>query len=129
MLQDSYAFSGFSTNNLDETWRFYQDVLGLNVNEIAPMGLLELNFSSGAKVIIYPKDDHQAATFTVLNFPVSDLDKTVDELTAKGVVFERYPGFKQDEKGIARTENPEYGPDIAWFKDPGGNIIAVMAEV
>ena len=76
--------------------------------------------------MVYQKDNHQAATYTVLNFPVEDIDAAVYELTGKGVVFERYEGFSQDEKGIARSDSPEHGPDIAWFKDPAGNILSVL---
>jgi catechol 2,3-dioxygenase-like lactoylglutathione lyase family enzyme len=120
MLRDSHAFSGFSTNDIPAAKVFYGEVLGLDVTE--ENGMLTLHFAGGGSGIIYPKDDHQAATFTVLNFPVDDIDAVVDALTAAGVVFERYEGAGQDEKGIAR----EYPPPIAWFKDPAGNILSVI---
>ena len=104
------------------TKQFYAGTLGLNVTE--DNGILNLNFAGGGHTVIYPKEDHQPATFTVLNFPVDDIDKAVDELTNAGVEFERYEGFGQDERGIMR----EQGPPIAWFKDPAGNIISVIQE-
>lgn len=125
MFKDSPAFSGFSTNNLEETKKFYSETLGLDVEEMMEMSILQLNLAGGGKVMVYPKDTHQAATFTVLNFPVSDVDAAVDELASKGVAFEHYEGFEQDEKGIARDPR---GPAIAWFKDPAGNILAVLED-
>jgi predicted enzyme related to lactoylglutathione lyase len=123
MLKNSKAFSGFSVNDLQQARRFYSEVLGLNVKD-NPMGLIELHFSESNNIMIYPKPDHIPATFTVLNFPVQDIDKTVNELTQKGVVFEHYDGnIKTDEKGISRDDN---GPKIAWFKDPAGNILSVL---
>lgn len=126
MLKDSHAFSGYSANDIEAARHFYGEVLGLEVSDPFEMGMVELNFPGGGQVIIYPKDDHKPAAYTVLNFPVDDIDKAVDELTAKGVEFERYKGFEQDEKGIARSEDQSQGPDIAWFKDPAGNIISVL---
>ena len=120
MLRDSPAFSGFSSNDVDGCLRFYRDTLGLAASE--NNGMLELKLGGGGTVLVYPKDNHEPATFTVLNFPVSDVEAAVDELTAKGVSFERYDGFPQDEKGIMRG----HGPDIAWFKDPAGNIFSVL---
>lgn len=123
MLKNSKAFSGFSVNDLQQARRFYSEVLGLNVKD-NPMGILELHFSEDNYILIYPKPDHVPATFTVLNFPVHDIDKAVAELTQKGVVFEQYEGdIKTDEKGIARDDR---GPNIAWFKDPAGNILSVL---
>jgi catechol 2,3-dioxygenase-like lactoylglutathione lyase family enzyme len=121
MLKESKAFSGFSSNQIEASKRFYGETLGLDVTE--EMGGLGLHFAGGGEVFIYPKDNHEAATFTVLNFPVDDIEAAVDGLTAAGVTFERYEGFKQDEKGIARAEE---GPAIAWFKDPAGNILSVL---
>jgi len=89
------------------------------------MGMLDLKFAGGGHGIVYPKPDHQPATFTVLNFPVADVSATVDKLTAAGVVFERYPGMEQDERGIARDPD---GPTIAWFKDPAGNILSILSQ-
>ena len=126
MLNDSPAFSGFSTNDLKKAKDFYVNVLGVDVEELpAPMSMLRLNLSGGGQVIIYPKDDHVPATFTVLNFPVNNIDHAVDTLVSKGVVFELYEGMT-DEKGIARGISANRGPDIAWFKDPAGNILSVL---
>jgi catechol 2,3-dioxygenase-like lactoylglutathione lyase family enzyme len=124
MLKDSPAFSGYSTDDVDRAREFYAGTLGLETDD--SMGGLGLRFANGQRVFIYPKPNHEPATFTVLNFPVEDLDAAVDELTAKGVTFERYPGMDHDEKGIVRSPSPEMGPDIAWFKDPAGNIISVL---
>ena len=121
MLKDSHAFSGFSTNDIAAAKRFYGETLGLEVTE--DMGLLNLRFAGGGHGIVYPKPNHEPATFTVLNFPVADVEAEVDRLTAAGISFERYPGIDQDERGIARDPN---GPAIAWFKDPAGNILAVL---
>ena len=123
MLKGSPAFSGFSSNDIAAAKAFYADTLGLDVTE--DDGLLNLRFSGGGRGIIYPKPNHEPATFTVLNFVVDDIDATVDGLARKGVVFERYPGMHQDERGIERDER---GPAIAWFKDPAGNILAVLKE-
>ena len=123
MLKDSHAFSGYSTNDIPKAKAFYEGTLGLDVTE--ENGMPSLKFPSGQTVLIYPTGDaHQPATFTVLNFPVDDLEATVDTLIAAGVTFERYPGMaNQDERGIARDE---YGPPIAWFKDPAGNVLSVL---
>ena len=125
MLKDSHAFSGFSTDDIPRSKDFYERTLGLDVTE--ENGMLNLKFPNGQSVLIYPKGDaHQPATFTVLNFPVDDIDAAVDRLVAAGVAFERYDGdFKQDERGIARDTD---GPPIAWFKDPSGNILSVLEQ-
>ncbi|HET8736046.1 MAG TPA: VOC family protein [Pricia sp.] len=132
MLQKSKAFSSFSVSDTEKAREFYGETLGLDVSGVKGMedyGLLELHFPNGQTVLIYPKENHEPATFTVLNFPVDNIDKTVDELTEKGVKFEHYGGeIKTDEKGIARSDSPEKGPNVAWFKDPAGNILAVMEE-
>jgi catechol 2,3-dioxygenase-like lactoylglutathione lyase family enzyme len=127
MFKDSKAFSGFSVDNIDTAKKFYGETLGLPVEEQDGMGL-ELSLGSGAKVFVYPKPNHQPATFTILNFRVEDVDKAVDELAAKGVEFEHYDEgmMKTDEKGIARPESPDQGPTIAWFKDPAGNVLSVL---
>ncbi|WP_460544757.1 VOC family protein [Echinicola sediminis] len=123
MLASSKAFSSFSVNNLSTAKTFYSEKLGLKVTE-HPMGLLELHTSGNEPIIVYPKPDHQPAAFTVLNFYVPDLEKVVDGLIAKGIKFEQYSGeIQTDQKGISRSE---HGPDIAWFKDPAGNIISVI---
>ena len=125
MLTDSKAFSGFSADDLDRATTFYEDTPGLRVTAMPEMGgMLRLHLGGGAEVLVYPKADHTPATFTVLNFPVPDVEKAVDELAGRGVRFERYEGFDQDEKGIARGQ----GPDIAWFTDPAGNILSVLQQ-
>jgi catechol 2,3-dioxygenase-like lactoylglutathione lyase family enzyme len=121
MLNGTTAFSGFSSDDIPKAKAFYADTLGLDVSEAD--GMLTLKFPNGHTVLIYPKDDHQPATYTTLNLEVDDIDAAVDDLTAKGVTFERYyqvPG--QDERGIMRDQ----GPPIAWFKDPAGNILSLI---
>lgn len=120
MFRDSHAFSGFSTNDIGAARRFYAQTLGLEVTE--ENGMLTLHLADGGRVLIYPKDNHQPATYTVLNFPVSDIGAAVDALHAAGVELERYPGANQDERGINRDQ----GPAIAWFTDPAGNILSVL---
>ena len=123
MLTDSSAFSGFSCDDIAAAKEFYGGTLGLDVTE--ENGMLTLKFPGGHTVLIYPKDDHQPATYTVLNFRVTDINDAVDRAVAAGVTFERYgEGFGQDERGIAR----EVGPPIAWFKDPAGNILSLIEE-
>jgi predicted enzyme related to lactoylglutathione lyase len=122
MLRESPAFSGFSASDIDAERRFYADVLGVDVDE--EMGGLNLRLAGGHNVFIYPKENHEPATFTVLNFRVKDIDAAVDQLAARGVTFERYDGMDQDEKGIMRGN----GPDIAWFEDPAGNILSVIQQ-
>lgn len=123
MLKLSKAFSGFSVDDLQKAKKFYSEVLELNVVD-NPMGLLELHIEGINKIIVYPKPDHQPATFTILNFPVKEIENIVDELISRGIKFEQYEGnIKTDEKGICR--NPQ-GPAIAWFKDPAGNILSVI---
>lgn len=120
MFRDSHAFSGFSSDDISKTKAFYAQTLGLEVTE--ENGMLTLHLAGGGTVLIYPKDNHEPASFTVLNFPVADIDQAVDRLTKAGIQFERYEGTNQDELGIAR----EYGPPIAWFKDPAGNVLSVL---
>ena len=124
MFKDTQAFSGFSVNDQEAAKEFYGTVLGLEVNG-DQMGL-HLNISGGIPVFVYPKKDHMAASFTILNFPVANIDETVDALVSKGVVFEQYE--MTDEKGIARGLANNMGPDIAWFKDPAGNILSVLQQ-
>lgn len=124
MLRDSPAFSGFSTNDITRAKDFYANTLGLSVTEDPAFGL-NVRLGGGGTVYIYPKDSHAPATYTVLNFPVDNIDQAVDELTQRGVQFERYESFNQDERGIARDE---YGPPIAWFTDPAGNILAILEQ-
>jgi predicted enzyme related to lactoylglutathione lyase len=120
MFSKSHAYSGFSTNNLEKAKTFYADTLGLQVTE--QMGNLMLLLEGGGRVLIYPKDNHEAASFTVLNFPVDDIDAAVDGLNRAGIQLERYEGIDQDQKGVARSD----GSSIAWFKDPAGNILSVL---
>jgi predicted enzyme related to lactoylglutathione lyase len=126
MLNITKAFSSFSVDDLEKAMRFYGDVLGLNVTK-NEMGILELQIGD-SRLMIYPKPNHQPATFTVLNFPVDDVEKAVDHLAGKGVTFEQYnmPEIKTNEKGIAEGGG---GPRIAWFKDPAGNILSVLQQV
>ena len=125
MLHDSKAFSGFSVNDATTAKAFYADTLGLEVTE-ENGGMLTLHLGSGAEVLIYAKDSHQPATYTVLNFPVSDISATVDALIDKGVTFARYDGMEQDDKGIMHGLSVNMGPDIAWFTDPAGNVLSIM---
>ena len=125
MVQIKKAFSSFSADDLEKEKDFYKNKLGIPVTK-NDMGILEMNIS-GNQVIIYPKPNHEPANFTVLNFPVDNIEQAVDELTAKGVAFEKYdmPNIKTTEKGIADGGG---GPRIAWFKDPAGNILSVLQE-
>lgn len=124
MLKDSTAFSGYSVNDIAKAREFYEGTLGLTASEDW-MGL-KLTVSNDYNIFLYQKDDHIPATYTVLNFVVGDIDATVDGLSEKGVEFEHYPDMNQDEKGIARGKAANRGPDIAWFKDPAGNILSVL---
>lgn len=124
MFRASNAFSGFSVNDVPAAMKFYGDTLGLKVSE--DHGIMTISLANGGSVIAYPKENHEPATFTILNFPVPDVDKAVDELSKRGVQFERYAtkDIKTDAKGIMRGN----GPTIAWFKDPAGNILSVLDE-
>jgi catechol 2,3-dioxygenase-like lactoylglutathione lyase family enzyme len=124
MFQPKTAFSGFSVNDLAKAKEFYAQTLGLKVVEEG-VGL-RLHLPGGGTAFAYPKDDHQPATFTLLDFVVDDIDEAVDELNSRGVSFDRYEGMPQDEKGIMRGIAQNMGPDIAWFKDPAGNVLAVL---
>ncbi len=126
MFRNTKAFSGFSVNEIQKAKEFYSQTLGLEVSEDQEMGgLLNLHITGGTEILIYPKPNHTPATFTILNFPVKDIEEAVDELTKRGVRFEQYEGaLKTDEKGIYRGG----GPKIAWFKDPAGNILSVLEE-
>jgi catechol 2,3-dioxygenase-like lactoylglutathione lyase family enzyme len=124
MISAKNAFSGFSVNDLDAAKKFYSETLGVEV-ETVPAGLM---LKIGPGILVYPKGDaHVPATYTMLNFRVDDIEKVVADLAAKGVVFEHYKGMT-DEKGIARGIAHDQGPDIAWFKDPAGNIISVLQD-
>jgi predicted enzyme related to lactoylglutathione lyase len=123
MLKKDHAFSGFSVDDLAAAKRFYGEVLGVEVEEI-PSGL-RLKIGNG--ILVYPKSNHVPATYTVLNFPVDDIEKAVDDLKEKGIKFELYPGMT-DHLGIVRGIASGRGPDIAWFKDPAGNIVSVLQD-
>lgn len=126
MFRESPAFSSFSVDDIDRARGFYADILGLEVLDVEGMtGLIRVVLGSGAEVLVYAKPDHVPAGFTVLSFPVADVDAAVDGLNARGVTMERYEGFDQDERGISRSE---YGPTIAWFSDPAGNVLAVLED-
>jgi catechol 2,3-dioxygenase-like lactoylglutathione lyase family enzyme len=120
MFKDTKAFSGFSVDDLSAARAFYGDTLGLEVTE--ENGLLQLGIAGGNPVLVYPKENHTPATFTILNFPVEDIDAAADELIRRGITFERYDEEQHDEKGIFRGG----GPLIAWFKDPAGNILSII---
>ena len=123
MFKNTKAFSGFSVNDLQKARQFYGDILGLEVSE--NMGL-ELHIAGGNKIFVYQKPNHTPATFTILNFPVDNIEKAVEELRDKGIIFEKYDygSIKTDESGIMRGN----GPAIAWFKDPAGNILSVLEQ-
>ena len=122
------AFSGYSSDDIEACKRFYGEILGLDLKE--SMGGLDLDLPGGQRVFIYPKEDHEAAVFTVLNLVVEDIDAAVDDRTKKGVIFERYDNLpaEQDDRGVLRGKEAGMGPDIAWCLDPSGNIIAIVEE-
>jgi predicted enzyme related to lactoylglutathione lyase len=122
MFENTRAFSGFAVDDLEAAKKFYGEVLGLKTSE--QYGLLTLHLAGGRDTLVYPKPDHAPATYTILNFAVDDIDAAVDELISRGVELEKYDGHGQDDKGINRAG----GPYIAWFKDPAGNILAVLQE-
>lgn len=126
MIQRERIFSSFSAEDTDEAYFFYKNVLGLQV-EKEEMSILTISINEGMRIIIYPKQDHVPATFTVLNIPVTDIEDAVDELSKKGISFLQYdmPYIKTDQKGIARIEN---GPSQAWFTDPSKNILSLIQE-
>ncbi len=120
MFRDTKAFSGFSVDDIPAARTFYGDTLGIDVTEAN--GMLTLHLAGDRETLVYPKPDHTPATYTILNFPVDDIERAVDDLVARGVRFERYAGAGQDERGINRAG----GPPIAWFTDPAGNILSVI---
>jgi catechol 2,3-dioxygenase-like lactoylglutathione lyase family enzyme len=123
MFRDTKAFSGFAVDDLAAARRFYGETLGIRLADPAEsMPLLTLEIAGDRATLVYEKPDHEPATFTVLNFPVDDIEKAVDELSARGIEFERYDDAEQDERGIMRGE----GPPIAWFRDPAGNVLSVL---
>jgi catechol 2,3-dioxygenase-like lactoylglutathione lyase family enzyme len=120
MFTNTKAFSGFAVDDVDKAREFYAETLGLEVSE--ENGLLTLHIADDRPTLVYPRPNHTPAEYTILNFPVDDIEQAVDDLAARGVQFERYEGFDQDERGIMRGE----GPPIAWFKDPAGNVLSVI---
>jgi catechol 2,3-dioxygenase-like lactoylglutathione lyase family enzyme len=125
MFTDTTAYSGFAVDDLDKALEFYGDTLGLKTTVLdEENGLMALNLAGGRDTLVYRKPDLVPANYTILNFEVDDVERAVDELARRGVSLERYEGFDQDEKGIARGP----GPDIAWFKDPAGNILSVLTQ-
>jgi predicted enzyme related to lactoylglutathione lyase len=126
MFADTNAYSGFAVDDLERAREFYGETLGVRTSVVSEEGgLISLDLAGDRSTLVYEKPDFTPATYTILNFPVDDIDQAVDELTARGVSFERYDGFEQDEKGIARGSG---GPPIAWFKDPAGNVLSVLQE-
>lgn len=125
MFANTKAFSGFAVDNLNAARKFYGETLGIETEVLdAENGLLSIHLAGGRDTLVYQKADFTPATYTILNFPVEDIDKAVEELASRGVEFEEFDGFDQDEKGIARGA----GPEIAWFRDPAGNILSVLHQ-
>jgi predicted enzyme related to lactoylglutathione lyase len=122
MFANTRAFSGFAVEDVEKAREFYGETLGIGTSE--EHGLMTLHLAGERDTLVYPKPDHTPAAYTILNFPVEDIDQAVDELAARGVSTERYAGFDQDEKGVFRGG----GPYIAWFKDPAGNVLSVLQE-
>jgi catechol 2,3-dioxygenase-like lactoylglutathione lyase family enzyme len=125
MFENTKAFSGFAVDDLAKAREFYGEILGVKTSEAH--GLMTLHLAGDRDTLVYPKPDHTPATYTILNFPVDDIDQAVDALTRKGVRFQQYENMT-DERGIARGIATGQGPDIAWFKDPAGNILSVLQE-
>jgi catechol 2,3-dioxygenase-like lactoylglutathione lyase family enzyme len=125
MLTESKAFSGFAVDDVQKAREFYGETLGLNTSVLSEEGgLITLHLAGDRDTLVYEEPSFTPASYTILNFPVDDVEAAVDGLAARGVEFERYEGFEQDEKGIARGQ----GPDIAWFKDPAGNVLSVLKQ-
>ena len=125
MFENTKAYSGFAVDDLEKARGFYDETLGLRTSVLdEEYGVMSLHLAGDRDTLVYVKPDYAPATYTILNFPVDDIEAAVDELAARGVRFERYDGFEQDERGIARGD----GPHIAWFKDPAGNILSVLQE-
>jgi catechol 2,3-dioxygenase-like lactoylglutathione lyase family enzyme len=122
MFANTKAYSGFAVDDLEKAREFYGETLGLKTSE--EHGLMTLHLGGDRPTLVYPKPNHSPADYTILNFPVDDIEETVDALVERGVRFERYDGMEQDEKGIFRAA----GPPIAWFKDPAGNVLSVLQE-
>jgi predicted enzyme related to lactoylglutathione lyase len=126
MFENTKAYSGFAVDDVQKANEFYSETLGLKTSVLdEENGLISLHIAGDRDTLVYHKPDFTPATYTILNFPVDDVDEAVDELASRGVRFERYDGFEQDDKGISRGP----GPSIAWFKDPAGNILSVHSEM
>jgi predicted enzyme related to lactoylglutathione lyase len=126
MFENTKAYSGFAVDDIEKARDFYGETLGIKTSVLdEENGLISLHLAGDRDTLVYLKSDFTPATYTILNFPVDDIDKAVDDLVGRGVELERYDGFEQDEKGIARGP----GPDIAWFKDPAGNVLSVHQEM
>jgi catechol 2,3-dioxygenase-like lactoylglutathione lyase family enzyme len=128
MLENSKAYSGIGVENLKEAERFYGETLGLKTEVVDEDNLMTLHLAGDRPTLVYQQEGTTPASYTVLNFPVDDIGKAVDELAGRGVSFERYDGIDHDEKGIVRGLAAGQGPDIAWFKDPTGNVLSVLQE-
>jgi catechol 2,3-dioxygenase-like lactoylglutathione lyase family enzyme len=128
MLENSKAYSGIGVENLKEAERFYGETLGLKTEVVDEDNLMTLHLAGDRPTLVYQQEGTTPASYTVLNFPVDDIEKAVDELAGRGVSFERYDGIDHDEKGIVRGLAAGQGPDIAWFKDPTGNVLSVLQE-
>ncbi len=129
MFAEARSFNSFAVDDLARAREFYGQTLGLRTSPVEEMpSLMTLHLAGERDTLVYEKQDHVPATYTILNFPVEDIDQAVDELMKRGVTFERYQGFEQDEKGIARPNEENPGPPIAWFKDPAGNILSVLEQ-
>jgi catechol 2,3-dioxygenase-like lactoylglutathione lyase family enzyme len=126
MFATAKAFSGFAVDDVEKAEKFYRGTLGVKTS--TEHGLMTLHLAGDRPTLVYPKPDHTPATYTILNFPVDDIDQAVEKLTARGVRFEQFEGAGQDEKGILRGLSRGEGPDIAWFKDPAGNVLSVLQE-
>ncbi len=125
MFADTKAFSGFAVDDLGKAREFYGETLGLKTSVLSEEhGLMTLHLAGDRDTLVYQRPGHTPADYTILNFPVDDIDEAVDELAARGVTFERYDGFEQDERGVFRGG----GPFIAWFKDPAGNVLSVLQD-
>jgi catechol 2,3-dioxygenase-like lactoylglutathione lyase family enzyme len=126
VFENSQPFSGFSVDDIDAARRFYRDVLEQEVSDVN--GMLQLQIHPDVAVLVYPFETHRPGSFTVLNFPVDDIDAAVELLTSRGVRFERYDGMPQDDSGVLRGLANDMGPDIAWFTDPAGNVLSVLQQ-
>jgi catechol 2,3-dioxygenase-like lactoylglutathione lyase family enzyme len=126
MFANTKAYSGFAVDDVEKARKFYGETLGVNTS--VEHGLMTLHLAGDRPTLVYPKPDHTPAAYTILNFPVDNIDQAVDALTARGVRFERYDSADQDEKGVMRGLSRGEGPDIAWFRDPAGNILSVLQE-